>query len=300
MVRRALVLLVAALAACGAPSTPVERPVFATLAPGPIVRGGFVPAGPFTPLRAPLAVAGGGPDLYVLDAGGVLWRIDPVAMRMVQFLVRPAVPGVRLAVDADSSVYLLDPAARRIDRFNRDGRLIQSYSVDATVGSLGDFARDPRGRLVAADTVNRQIVALRPLGGAFELIPPRADPRHPLASLDAVAIGRDGVYALDARSGEIARLSYEGHVLATFGQGQLVRPQRLATDRYGRLFVLDAGSRAIKVFRGDRLVESVDYAAFGIVEATDFSYADNWLFVADGPGAQVRMLRVLAPRENGP
>jgi len=297
MVRRAFLIAVLALAACGTPSGPPAQPKFATLDPGPVIRGGFVPSGTFTPLRAPLAVAAGGPDVYVLDTGGILWRIDAVAMRMVQFLVRPAVPGVRLAVDADSSVYLLDPAARRIDRFARDGRPIQSYTVDATVGALGDFARDPRGRLVAADPVNRQIIALRPLGGAFELIAPRADPRHPLASLDAVAIGRDGIYVLDARSGEIAQLSYDGHVLATFGQGQLVRPSRLATDRYGRLFVLDGGSRAIKVFRGGQLIETVGYGAAAIVEATDFSYADGWLYVADGPGAQVHALRVRAPRD---
>jgi sugar lactone lactonase YvrE len=277
-------------------STP-SGPQPATLAPGPVIRGATLGAGPFTPLRMPVAVAAAGPDLYVADAGpGALLRIDPVALRMVQLTARPFVPGTRLAVDLDGSVYVLDPVSRRIQRFGRDGRLLQTFNADATVASLRDLVPDPaRGRLVGVDSLNRQLVAFRPLGGAFELLALRGEPRYTLQSLDALAVAADALYAIDARCGCLARIAFDGRVLETFGHGELRRPERLAADRDGRLYVSDRADRTIKVFRGARLLESIELARFAILEASDLAFSEGWLYVADAPGGQVRMLRVQPP-----
>lgn len=293
--RPALVFAFAVLAAgCGTPISPPSQPQSATLAPGPVIRGATLGPGPFTQLRTPVAVAAAGPDVYVADAGaGALLRIDPVTLRMVQFTARPFVPGTRLAVDVDGSVYVLDPVARRIQRFGRDGRPLGTYAVDPTVASLRDLVPDPaRGRLIGVDYLNRQLVAFRPLPGAFELLPVRGDARQTLQSLDALALAADGLYALDARCGCLARIAFDGTVLATFGQGELRRPERLAADRDGRLYVSDRADRSLKVFRGGQLMESIELARFGILEASDLAFSEGWLYVADAPGGQVRMLRV--------
>ena len=252
------------------------------------------PGGAFTPLRGPVAVAAHGPDVYVVDAGlGMLVRVDPVAGSLVQLAARAFPAGTRLAVDADASLYVLDPASRRIQRFARDGRLATTYSTDATVASLRDLALDPaRGRVLAVDSLNRQLVALRPLGAAFELLPLRAGPGVTFATLDAIAVAPDTLYAIDASCACLARVAFDGRVLATFAHGRVLRPERIAADRAGRLFVYDRGDASIKVFRGDKLAETIELARFGLTEASDLAYAEGWLYVADAPGAQVRMLRV--------
>lgn len=287
-----IVLIFFALAGCETtPETPGPR---SALAPGQVIRGGFSGTGGFTTLRGPVAVAAAGADLYVADAGlGQIFRVEPFGNRLAPTGARASAPGMRLAAELDGSLYVLDPVNRRIQRFSRDGRTLQTFATDATVASLRDLALDPsRGRLLAADALNRQIVAFRPLGVSFELLPVHAEPRHQLNSLDAIAVGPDALYAIDARCACIARVAFDGRVLSTFGHQNLSRPEHLAATRDGRLFVSDRGSRAFAVFRDGALEETVPWARFGISEVTDLAYADSWLYVADAPGAQVLMLRV--------
>lgn len=264
------------------------------LTPGQVIRGGVTGASGFTMLRGPVAVAAAGADLYVADAGlGQLLRVEPFGNRLTPLGARASAPGTRLAAELDGSLYLLDPVNRRIQRLSRDGRALQVFSGDATVASLRGLALDPsRGRLLAVDALNRQIVAFRPLGVSFELLPLHAEPRQQLNSLDAIAVAPDALYAIDARCACIARVAFDGRVLATFGHQNLSRPEHLAATRDGRLIVSDRGSRAFALFREGALEESVPWARFGIMEVTDLAYADSWLYVADAPGAQVLMLRV--------
>lgn len=288
-------LLIFSLLGCeSVPESPGPRSV---LAPGQVIRGGFTGTGGFTTLRGPVAVAAAGQDLYIADAGlGQIFRAEPFGNRLTPLGVRASGPGMRLAAELDGSLYVLDPVSRRIQRLARDGRSVQTFAAAATVASLRDLALDSaRGRLLAADALNRQLVAFRPLGVSFELLPVRGEPRHQLNSLDAIAVAPDALYAIDARCACLARLAFDGRVLATFGHKHLSRPERLAADRDGRLFVSDRGSRTLKVFREGVLEETLPWARFGLTEITDLAYADGWLYVADAPGAQVAMLRVQPP-----
>ncbi|MFL6565506.1 MAG: NHL repeat-containing protein [Burkholderiales bacterium] len=311
MVSRFLTTLwIAVFLACGGcESTPRAPAHYSSLTPGPVIRGGLLGdatrvgvAGPFTALRGPVAVAAMGPDVYVADTGlGLLLRVDQVANRLTPFGPRGVQPGTRLAADVDGSLYVLDPASRRLQRFARDGRLLQSFPTDPTIASLRDLALDhTRGRILGVDALNRQLVAFRPLGASSELLPLYGEPRNQLASFDALTAAPEALYALDGRCRCIARLAFDGRVLGTFGQERLVRPERIAADRFGRLFVADGGDRAIKAFRDGVLEETVPYAGLGLLEATDLAYADGWLYVADAPGSQVRMLRVQPPRKAQP
>jgi hypothetical protein len=305
MVIRCVLLGLAIFFVWGCESTPREPARYSALTPGPVIRGGLLgdasgrvgATGPFTPLRGPVAVAAMGPDVYVADAGlGMLLRADQVANRLTPFGPRGVQPGTRLAADVDGSLYVLDPASRRLQRFARDGRLLQTFPTDPTIASLRDLALDhTRGRILAADALNRQLVAFRPLGTSSELLPLHGEPRYQVTSFDALAVAPDSLYALDSRCRCIARLAFDGRVLATFGHERLVKPERIAADRYGRLFVADGGDRTIKAFRGGTLEETIPNAGLGLLEATDLAYADGWLYVADAPGSQVRMLRVQPP-----
>jgi hypothetical protein len=282
----------------------------ALLAPGPVIRGALLmpavdptgtprgPLGPFTPLRQPIAVAARGQDLYVVDAGhGTLFRIDPHANQMVAFPGRPFQHGTRIAVDVDMSLFVLDPINRRIQRFSRDGRLLGTFVTDSTLGTLSDFVLDPaRGRILAVDRLHTQLVAFRPLGRAFQILPLVAEPRFKLQSLVGIAVTAEGLYGADPRCGCLARMTFDGAVLSTFAHQRVAQPEKLAADRHGRVFVFDRFDRTLKVFTGETLTDTVPLAALGLAEATDLAIDEGWLYIADGAGAQVRMLRIAAPR----
>ena len=129
------VALLLILCVVGCETASKDQAHYSALTPGPLIRGGLLGdagrvgvAGPFTPLRGPVAVAAMGPDVYVADAGlGLLLRVDQVANRLTPFGPRGVQPGTRLAADVDGSLYVLDPASRRLQRFARDGRLLQSF-----------------------------------------------------------------------------------------------------------------------------------------------------------------------------
>src|SRR6185369_16650467 len=203
------------LAFGGCESAPREPARYSSLTPGPVIRGGLLGvAGPFTPLRGPVAVAAMGPDVYIADTGlGMLLRADQVANRLTPFGPRGVQPVTRLAAAVDGSLYVLEPAGRRLQRFARDGRLLQTFPVDPTIASLRDLALDPtRGRILGADALNRQLVAFRPLGTSSELLPLHGEPRYQITSFDALAVAPEALYALDARCRCIARLAFDGQV----------------------------------------------------------------------------------------
>lgn len=274
MVERLLVLACAALTGCAAaPGPAVQRD--AALVPGPVLRA--VEIG----VQHPVAVAARGGEVYVLDAVQGVLRLDPLARRATLVLRGAFGPGARLALDADGSFLLLEPATRRLQRFARDGRPLGVFVIDATVGSLTDVALEPRsGRVVALDSLQRQLVAFRPLGRAFEIVPLREAPA-------AIAFGDDALYAADPRCPCILRLGPDGRALGALARGQVGQPGRLVVDRYGRVIVLDRPG--LKVFAGDRLLQTV------AGEASDLALAEDWLYVADAPGREVRMYRVLPP-----
>src|SRR5262245_13106550 len=303
----ALVLVLAVLLVGCQSAAPSREPAgYSALVSGQVIRGGFLAdqarpgaTGQFTQLRGPLAVAAMGPDVFIADSGlGMLLRVDPVANRLTPLGKLALAPGTRLAADIDGSLYVLDPLARRVERRARDGRALQVFVSDPTIASLRDLALDHvRGRLLAVDALNRQLVAFRPLGTSSELLPLYGEPRYQITSLDAIAVAPDALYAIDGRCPCLARLDFDGRVLETFGHERVRKPERLAADRHGRLFVADRGDSSIKVFRGTALEETIPFARLGLLEATDLAYAEPWLYVADAPGVQVRMLRVVAPQK---
>lgn len=291
MVARALLF---ALCLSGCAAQPESGPRSA-LAPGPLIRGARLEnAGPYTLLVNPVAVAGQGHEVYVADAGlALLARIDPYAGVMAPIVRRAFVAGTRLAADADGTLYVLDPAERRVRRYARNGQLLADYRVDATAGSVTDMVLDrARGRLIVADALNRQLVAFHPLGRAFEVLPLRESARDSTFSISGLASGRDELYVSDTRCACVVRIARHGQVLGTFGHGDLRRPGRIVVDRYERVIVADDADRSLKVFRGGRLAEQ---AALGLFAVADMALADDWIYIADTAGRQVRALRVLPP-----
>lgn len=323
------------LAGCGsAPSAPAEAA--APLPPGAVapvfsrsVAGGFLAApgaafgmpvnplgGAYVKLLAPTAVALRGTDLLVADSGsGRVWRFDLTLNTLSPVTGATATPGTALALGADLSAWVLDGLSRQVRRFGRDGRLIQSWRADNSASSAAAFTlADGGATLLLADDSQRQWLELRPAGALAtpvrpsridesaraRLDPPAADADAPeprsVRGVDGLASAGDTVYVLDRNAAVVHVVRRDGQVTGQLGAGELKQPVAIAADRRGRVFVVDAQDRAIKLLRPGRPAEVFSAAQLRVQVIGGLALDEQWLAVSDRLTGQVVIHRL---REGG-
>jgi sugar lactone lactonase YvrE len=269
------------------------------LAPGP-VRGVWTPPpGPFLALVAPVAAAARGADVFVVDAGhGALFHYDRLRQTLRRFVGVAGRPGMKLAMLGDLHVLVLDPAQRRLLRFNRDGALVARLEGEPLLAGATDLAADDAtGTLWLADATASRLVAVRPALTAAAAVPVRADAADAGSRIAALAWSPEALYALDAARGRILRLDAQGRMLQSFGETVLWHPRAIAADRHGRVFVADAREQTLHVFAGGRHAGAVPASALGAAELGDLRVHDDDLAIADPLGSRVHVYRVRgAPR----
>lgn len=272
--RDACVRIVAALVAvllvgCATdPAATVESPDRSRASPGLMpwrtVIGGFLappgaafglPArtgtGAFVKFIAPTAVALRDNDLLVVDSGaGRVWRVDLALNTLSQIAGAPATPVTTVALGPDLSAWVHDQGARQILRFARDGRLLQTYSAGYAASSpVGFTLADGGATLLVADAGLRAWVEFRPVGSFATSVRPGSPDGQRVAGVDGLASGRDTVYVLDRGSAVVHIVDRGGLVRGALGQGELKQPVAIAADGAGRVFVLDAQDRSVKLLR---------------------------------------------------
>jgi DNA-binding beta-propeller fold protein YncE len=257
------------------------------------------PMGGFQRFLHPTAVAARGPDLYVADSGaGTLYRVDTGLQAMTAVPGVNVLPGTRIAVGTDHSLYVLDPGAGRLRRFTRDGTPLQTFTDPVATARFGDFALDETGRRVfALDALSRRIVAFPPAGRAAEVFASTLEGGGELRAMGAIAADGAGLLVADLACRCLLRLAADGRVLVRLGEGELQQPTALVADRDGRVFVADAFDRSLKVFQGDELLATLPAAGLGANALTGLALDAGVLYIADGPGARVVALRVLPRRQ---
>jgi len=260
----------------------------------------FAPA-PYTRFISPVAAAAGGPDYYVADAGASrIYRYDPAMDAMT------VVPGIaartdtRLFVGPDLSLFVVEPGARRVGRYSRDGRLLAAYADVLNLAHPVAAAWDERrGRLLVADRIYNQLMAFQGVGRAAYVIALRGDERHGVRSIADIAIGARGIYLSDPVCRCIAVATDDGRVVATFGHNVIGQPGALAVDDHERIYVADVFTHTIRIFSGVRETEQIPASALGMVQVSDLSTQRDMLVVADAAGAKVMVLRLAPPAAGG-
>lgn len=259
-----------------------------------------VPA-PFTRFISPTAVAALGDDIYIADAGaGRVYRYARTLNAMVTVPGVTAGPGTLLAVGSDFSLFVLDPVARRVRQFARNGVPLASFADRASLGRPAGMAIDEaRGRLLIADGSFNQIVAFHALGRASYSISLQGDERNRVMGIAGLALGASVMYISDPLCRCVVRAAPDGKVLDTFGHQEIGQPGAIAVDRYERVFVIDTFASAIKVFAEGRLIRELAAPTLGVTRAENLWISEGFLYVVDSVGAQVVTLRLVPMRRPG-
>lgn len=305
--RRRLVLAGAgALAGCaadlpaGPPPAPGQPQRLRTLQGGflaPVLAGGLLPpprpglplpagSGQFVRWVAPAALALRGNDLLVADAGsGRLWRADAYGLQVSALAGAPVGRQTALALGVDGSAWVLDPFARQVLRFGRDGRLLQTLRVGIADGAPVAIALAADGlTLLVADGLGAAWSEHRGVGGVVRQVAPEAEGGQRISGVDAIAAhpAQSGsVLVLDRLRGVVHRVSREGRVQQTLGRGQLRRPVALALDRLGRAYVHDAQDAAVVRLSADGEARRWAAAELGVQQIGAIAVDELTLAVAD-------------------
>lgn len=302
-------LLLALLAGCAAEAPlPGEAPRHS----GPLsvwrsFDGGFIapalpggglptrPAGPFARLGVVTALALRQSDLLVADAtGGRLWRVDTMTGTMSGVAGAPSGPGVALALGPDLSAWVLDPGARQVLRFARDGRLLQTFRAGvATPSPVALTLADGGATLLLADGLGAQWSEQR--GGFERLVQPQRADGQRITGVDAIVSEGDALVVLDRLAGVVHRVRRDGRVFETLGRNELVQPSALACARGGRIFVADDGGRALVVLQTGQPAQRVAAQDLGLQHIGAMACDGAWLAAADTTLGRVQLLRLGAP-----
>ncbi|HSW51589.1 MAG TPA: NHL repeat-containing protein [Sulfuricaulis sp.] len=285
---------------CVAAGAPFQVMPLATL------RGGLAQTDPFTRvppperiinLLQPVQVAVTANDVFIADLGRrELLRADRAQQTFSRFAPLPPRAG-GVAVDRWSSVYVTEPAQRRVAEYRRDGSPAQVYTDVTSLSNPVDVAIGPSDRVYVADAGGARVVVFNRLGQVVQLIGEKAGRPNPFRSVAALAAGPEGLYVLDPLARQVHALTFEGESRFSFGESSLRLPVSLAVDRFERVFVADQADNTIRVFEPKqtggtlgRRIEGVRFQRLNDVWVDD----TGLLYVADAV-AGVSMLRVPPP-----
>jgi hypothetical protein len=312
MDRRAALVATLALGACAAPddappsAAPAERSLLTRwrvvgggfLAPTPLAPPGTPPraGGMYVKFMAPQAIALRGPDLLVADlASARLWRVDAALNQLSGIAGAPVVPGVSVALGPDLSAWVLDPVARQVLRFARDGRLMQTWRAPLAGASPVALAlADGGSTLLLADGLGAQWVELRNPSSSGVLVAPRSGDGARISGVDAIAGLGDEVVVLDRLGAAVHRAGRDGRALATLGRGELRQPSALTADRDGRVYVIDAAKSTLVVLRAGDPTQRFSAEQLGLQRLAALAVDERTLALADALTGQIGLFRIAA------
>lgn len=266
--------------------------------PAPLVGGPVRPGtGAFVRLVFPSALAVRDNELLIVDSGaGRLFRCDIALNSLIPIAGAPATPLTRVALGPDLSAYVLDVPARRVLRFARDGRLLQTLRADDSLATPTDFMLTRNGAgVVIADRTLAQVAVIGTAGGI--VVPMRALRADGVATggASAIAAGDSDMYLLDVAAGVVHRVAPDGAIRVSFGQARFTAPSGLAVDRFERVYVADPAAGRIHVFADAAPVRSWTAAELGVQRIGGMAVDGDQLAVGDLGTGIVNLFRLGAP-----
>lgn len=263
----------------------------------PVAPPRFPNQGSYFSLVQPVQVAVSSGDIYVADVTRAsIIRIGMAVDSASVFAPLSAGSVGGLFVDRWSSVYIAEPAQRRVVQYARDGRAMQVFQDPNALREPVDVVADEVDRVYVADAGGARVVIFDRAGQVVGTIGERGSRPKSFASVSALAAGPQGLYVLDKMLRKVHVFQRNGVSKFSFGDEVLGLPTALSVDRLGRVFVADAFDNQVKVFEPRRPGGAVGSTLSGIARATRI--ADLWvdetglLYVADAVAGAIAAYQV--------
>jgi DNA-binding beta-propeller fold protein YncE len=256
----------------------------------------------------PTGVCESGGVLYVADPGGqalvILDGPRKKQLRVTRAGDRMLASPVAVAPAGEGTVYLVDSVLAQVLRFDRDGRLLQSFShLDMQRPSSLAFD-ETRHRLYVGDSKAHVVHVFDEHGSHVATLGRLGSEPGQFNSPTHLAVTPDGALVVtDALNFRVQVLSADGEPLRSLGQigdgsGNLAAPKGVAVDREGYVYVADAMFDAVQVFdEAGRLMlgfgsQGAQPGQFWLPNGA-YVDAQDRLFVADAYNRRIQVFQLL-------
>jgi DNA-binding beta-propeller fold protein YncE len=201
--------------------------------------------------------------VYVADTGnGRIQRFSSGGATEVEWGEYPdaGVPDVPtgIAVDSSDNVYVTKKATDQIQKFDKDGNLLDEFGgTGNTAGLLNDpaaIAITPGGYVYVADTNNQRIQEFDTSGNFVRQWGSAGNAQGQFADPAGIAVDAGGnVYVADTGNNRIEKFTSSGAFITTWGvfgtaDGNLKSPKGLWIDGSGHVWVADSGNNRVQEF----------------------------------------------------
>ena len=154
--------------------------------------------------------------------------------------------GIRLSKDKE--IYVCDSDNHRIQVFDQDLKFLRILgSQEGCFNTPNDLDFDETGNIYVVDQKNHRIRVLTTQGNYIRSIGQCKSEKEKLKNPVSVAIDRNMVYITDTGNKRISVFTTMGEFIATFGNGILKRPETIAIDENGHIFVTDSKECALVI-----------------------------------------------------
>ena len=253
-------------------------------------------------LISPDAVAAVSTSVFIADtAQGMIFKFDRATQTISNYATVPKMGDkVDLYVDRGMSVYLVDQASATTTQFDIDGRVLQYFNSPLNLPKpVALVVDDVNAEIFIADKLRAHVVVFNRTAGVNQVIGSRKDMVNPWQSITELALANNQLYIVDQLAHQVHALAPAGGYRYAFGSAELVSPSAIAVDSHDRVFVADAASNTLKIFKGGEY--QAETGGKGSALASDFQSIDSlWidgdlLYLTDKNSASIKIYKILPP-----
>ncbi len=254
-------------------------------------------------LVAPVAVAAQSNDVYIADgAQQTILKYDRSTQTIRKFISSPDIDiTTAIYTDRALSLYLTSTRQPRVQQYDLDGRLLQTFQNASELPQpVATVVDDSRAEVFIADRLTARILVFNRGGTVIRAI--GADVKKNALRFEnivSLAMATNQLYVTDQLAKKVYALAPGGKKRYDFGADELMKPGAVATDTHNRVYVADLADNTIKVYRGGELQTTVgepgDPARLSFQVISDIWISDGFLYLADAASASVEILRVVPP-----
>lgn len=253
-------------------------------------------------LISPAAVAAVSTTVFIADtAQQQIFKFDRATQTISSYATVPQMSNkVSLHIDRGLSVYLTDQLSGVTTQFDIDGRVLHEFfSLRDLVKPVAAVVDDVNAEIFIADQLRAHVLIFNRNASVSRVIGSQRGEANPWQSITAMAYSNNQLFLVDQLSHQVHALAPSGKYRYAFGKEELVSPMAIAIDQNDRVFVADAASNTLKVYKGGVYETEIGGEASEITY--DFqSISGIWidsdlLYLADTNNASVKIYKILAP-----
>lgn len=202
----------------------------------------------------------------------------------------------QLAFDSSGNIYIADSTNNRIQKYDSNGNLLQTYSFTYGTGALkfmgiGGLVVDSSGNLYISDAANNYIQKISSAGAHIATFG-TSDLNGPAQMfLDGTTL-----YVADEYNNQIVKYNTSGTLVGTFNDsGNLSSPKSIHVDASGNMIISDQGGHYINVFNSSGtktlwidVIATGSVVIFGLLVPTVTADTSGNIYIGEINTGQIR------------